>query len=74
MKKMAAEPRNGWQVVFTDLEGVASPEGFAEALLSKIKPLMPAGQAGQQWFQKILEAVSGIEIGGVIKLKPSDQR
>ncbi len=68
MKKMAAEPRNGWQVVFTDLEGVASPEGFAEALLSKIKPLMPAGQAGQQWFQKILEAVSGIEIGGVIKL------
>ena len=68
MKKMAAEPRDGWQVVFIDLEGVASPEGFAEALLSKIRPLMPAGQAGQQWFQKILETVSGTEIGGVIKL------
>lgn len=68
MKKMAAEPRDGWKVVFIDLEGVASPEGFAEALLSRIRPLMPAGQAGQQWFQKILETVSGTEIGGVIKL------
>ncbi|GAA4468599.1 hypothetical protein [Novipirellula rosea] len=68
MKKMAIEPREGWQVVFIDLEGVASPEGFAEALLAKIRPLMPVGQSGHHWFQKFLDTVGGTEIGGVIKL------
>ena len=67
-KNMDAEPREGWQVIFSDLKSVASPEGFVEALLSKIKPLMPARQAGQQGFQKILKTISGTEIGGVIKL------
>ena len=38
--KMGAEPKDGFQVVFMELEGVDSAEQFAEVLLNKLIPLL----------------------------------
>ena len=40
MVKMKAEPKNGYEVLFLELEGIDSPERFTELIFNRIKPLL----------------------------------
>lgn len=68
MKKMAAEPRPGWRVMFIDLEAISSAEKFAEELVTRMRPWMSVEHAGKTLFHRFLETVGGSEIAGVFKL------
>jgi hypothetical protein len=68
IKKMGAEPKEGWVPVFQDLEGCPTAAEFAMAVSKEIPYFL--GQKGRatrrvkEWF----EAMGGIEIKGLFKL------
>lgn len=68
MTKMAAEPKEGFEVLFLELEGIDSPDRFTEKLLNRMKPLLSTKDQAKGWLDVFLENIGGTEIGGVIKL------
>lgn len=68
MTKMAAEPRDGFDVLFLEVEGIDSPDRFTELLLNRAKPLLSGHENAKSWFDGFREAIGGIELGGIIKL------
>ncbi len=68
LTKMAAEPRAGWQVLFLDLEAVASPGAFAEKLLTSMKAFLSKRQKASSWLSGFIDSIGGTEIAGMVKL------
>lgn len=73
MKKMAAEPEDGYELLFLELEGIASPSEFVELLLNRLKPLLSKTDKAKDFFNKTWKELGGIEIGGVLKLTEKDK-
>lgn len=69
MQKMEAEASDGFRVVFLDVEGIDSPTRLAEALLTKVKALLSKKDKAHNTFNAFLDALGGVEIGGLIKLE-----
>lgn len=68
MTKMKEEPREPFDVLFMEVEGVDSCEALVELLLNRIKPLLTGAQKARDWFNGFCETIGGTEIGGVLKL------
>lgn len=68
MTKMAAEPADGFDVLFLEVEGIDSCDRLAELLLNRMRPLLTKTETAKGLFASLRDAVGGMEIGGVIKL------
>lgn len=68
MSKMAAEPVDGFDVLFLEVEGIDSPDRFTELLLNRAKPLLSGQEKAKRWFEIFQKSIGGIELGGIIKL------
>lgn len=68
MTKMAAEPKDGFDVLFLEVEGIESCHQFAALLLNRVKPLLSKTDKAKTWFDGFCNSLQGTEIGGVIKL------
>jgi len=68
MTKMAAEPREGFEVLFMELEGIDSPDRFVELLINRVKPLLSKTDKAKEWLRKFGEGIGGSGVAGVFKL------
>ncbi len=68
MTKMTAEPKDGFEVLFLELEGIDSPERFVELLINRVKPLLSKTEQAKGWWNSFRDAIGGAEIAGVVKL------
>lgn len=68
MTKMAAEPKDGFEVLFLELEGIDSPDRFVELLINRVKPLLSNTDTAKDWWKQFGEAIGGAEVAGVFKL------
>ena len=68
MVKMKAEPKNGYEVLFLELEGIDSPERFTELIFNRIKPLLSKKDKAKKWWVDFWTSAGGTELGGLIKL------
>ncbi|MEZ6122141.1 MAG: hypothetical protein R3C49_03065 [Planctomycetaceae bacterium] len=68
MTKMAAEPQEGFDAVFLEVEGIDSPNRFVELLLNRMRPLMSRLDKAKSWFDGFWQNLGGSEVGGIIKL------
>jgi hypothetical protein len=68
MTKMTAEPRDGYEVLFMELEGIDSPDRFVELLINRVKPLLSKTLKAKSWLDEFRIAIGGTEVAGVFKL------
>ncbi|XZE19886.1 hypothetical protein SH449x_005216 [Pirellulaceae bacterium SH449] len=68
MSKMAAEPKEGFEVLFLELEGIDSPDRFVELLINRVQPLLSKTDQAKGWWSEFRKAIGGADIAGVIKL------
>lgn len=73
MTKMTAEPEAGFEVLFLELEGIDSPDRFAELLLNRVTPLLSKTDAAKGWWTIFRDSIGGTEIAGVFKLPESNK-
>ncbi len=66
--KMAAEPAEGFDVLFLEVEGIDSCDRLTELLLNRFRPLCTTAGKAKGWFDSCWEAVGGVEVAGLIKL------
>ena len=66
--KMAAEPAEGFDVLFLEVEGIDSCDHLTELLLNRFRPLFTKVGKTKELFDAIWETLGGTDIGGVIKL------
>lgn len=68
IKKMVAEPRDGWKPVFRDLEQFHSAEEFALSVYQDIDAFLSSKGKTARRAKEIFGKLGGTEIGGVVKL------
>ncbi|MBL8852834.1 MAG: hypothetical protein JNK57_02565 [Planctomycetaceae bacterium] len=68
INKMAAEPAEGFDVLFLEVEGIDSCDRLTELLLNRFRPLGTTAGKAKGWFDSCWEAVGGVEVAGLIKL------
>lgn len=68
MQKMREEAPEGVVAVYMDLEKVDTPKRFVEVLLQEVHELLPKESGVVSLFRGLLEALEGVEVGGVIKV------
>lgn len=66
--KMEAEPAEGFDVLFLEVEGIDSCDRLTELLLNRLRPRMTPTETARGWFNGLWQAIGGVEVGGVIKL------
>ncbi len=66
--KMEAEPAEGFDVLFLEVEGIDSCDRLTELLLNRLRPRMTPTENAKGWFNGLWQAIGGVEVGGVIKL------
>lgn len=66
--KMAAEPADGFDVLFLEVEGVDSCDHLTELLLNRFRPLFTKAGKANEWFNGMWQKLGGTEIAGVIRL------
>lgn len=68
MKKMAAEPQEGWLPVYQDLETCHSAAEFAMAVYKQVHQFLSGkGKLGRR-SKEFLRSLGGAEVGGMFKL------
>ena len=60
--------REGFIVIFSDLEKVDTPLEFVNDILNKAAPFIKITDKSKNWFLDLWGSLGGIEIGGVIKI------
>lgn len=55
LRKMQAEPRNGWRPVFRDLERIHSAQEFAELVYDEVQQFLGKATRSKNFIQKLLE-------------------
>ena len=73
LKKMEAEPREGWKPVFRDLERVHSPVEFVETVIADTRNFLGLHKRTTRRLQEALETLGGAQLGG-LKLPPQATR
>jgi hypothetical protein len=64
--KMAAEPADGFDVLFLEVEGIDSCDHLTELLLNRFRPLFTNVGKAKEWFDNMWETLGGMDIGGGI--------
>jgi hypothetical protein len=68
MTKMAAEPADGFDVLFLEVEGLDSCQDLTELLINRMRPWFNRAEKARSWFEGFWKVAGGTEISGVIKL------
>jgi hypothetical protein len=66
MSKMKAEPADGFDVLFLDVEGIDSCDELTEKLLNHMKPFLKPKEWVRKGFRGIWKTLEGIEIRGQV--------
>jgi len=68
LRKMEAEPAGAWRVIHEDVEGVRSPEEFANLIYRKAFQALPRGKSLFRRAGELLNSLGGVSVGGVLTL------
>ncbi|MGZ8223125.1 MAG: hypothetical protein ACXWT0_15895 [Methylobacter sp.] len=68
IKKLYAEPHNGWVTIFQDLEKCHTALDFALAVYHEVEHLLSTYQKTARRAQDFLKTIGGTEVGGVLEL------
>ena len=68
IKKMCAEPREGWVPIFQDLEKFHSAADFALGVYREVASHLSARKRASRWTNELLEKLGGTEVGGIFRL------
>ncbi|MCC5844034.1 MAG: hypothetical protein JJU05_07275 [Verrucomicrobia bacterium] len=72
MQKMRAEPKEGFRLVYLDIEGTETPEYFVEKLLQGLRDNLTGPQKAKRMFKGLHKSLGGTEIAGMIKLPTAE--
>ena len=61
-------PKDGYRVIFSDLEKIDSPLEFINDVLNQTAPFLSIEDKASGWFSKTWEILEGTEIGGLFKI------
>lgn len=68
LNELKYKPKEGYRVIFSDLEKIDSPLEFINDVLNKSSPFISTTDRTSGWFFKLWEVLEGIEVGGLIKI------
>lgn len=74
IKKLCAEPRNGWVPIFQDLEQYHTAEQFAVAVYREVDRFLSKRDRVARRSREFLKSIGGAEVKGVLKLPSFDQQ
>ena len=57
--KMSAEPTDGFDVLFLEVEGIDCCDRLTELLLNRFRPLLTKTETAKSWFKGIWESAVG---------------
>ncbi|MDZ7621520.1 MAG: hypothetical protein U5O69_03560 [Candidatus Competibacteraceae bacterium] len=73
IRKMEAEPAEGWRAIYMDVEGVSRAAEFIERLALAIRTHLSASNKATQWFRDFWSAAGGFEVASILKLPEAKQ-
>lgn len=73
IRKMEAEPAEGWRAIYLDVEGVSRADEFIERLALAIRNHLSASNKATQWLRDFWSALGGFEVASVLKLPEARQ-
>ncbi len=73
IKKICAEPRDGWIPIFQDLEQYHTALEFAEAVYGEVDRFLSKRKRTTRRTKEFLASIGGTEIGGKLKLPKFDR-
>lgn len=68
LNELLNKPKDGYRVIYSDLEKVDSPLEFINDLLNKTTPFVSPADRASGWFFKLRDSLNGYEIRGLIKI------
>lgn len=71
LKKMEAEPKPGFRLIYRDVEGCSNTADFATKVTSDIDACLTPHQAFKEKLRKFWRKAGGTEVGGILRLPPS---
>ena len=73
IKKMKAEYRADWLLLWRDVEGISTALEFAERVFRDIEEYLSKSKRLASKTRAVIGAMGGVEIGGVFKLPPASK-
>ena len=73
IKKMKAEHRADWLLLWRDVEGISTALEFAERVFRDIEEYLSKSKRFASKTRAVIDAMGGVEIGGVFKLPPASK-
>lgn len=71
LKKMEAEPKPGFRLIYRDVEGCSNVADFATKVTSDIDACLTPHQAFKEELRKFWRQAGGTEVGSILRLPPS---
>lgn len=71
LKKMEAEPKSDFRLIYRDIEGCSNAADFATKVTSDINDCLTHYQALKEKIRKFWRKAGGTEVGGILRLPPS---
>jgi len=68
LNELKNKPKEGFLVIFSDLEKIDSPLEFINDVLNKTAPFISKQDKASGWFFKLWEILEGVEVGGIVKI------
>ena len=68
LNQLIETQKEGYRVIFSDLEKIDSPLEFINDVLNKIAPFVSIEERASGWFFKVWETLEGTEVGGLFKI------
>jgi len=68
LNELKDKPKEGFLVIFSDLEKIDSPLEFINDVLNKTSPFISNQDKASGWFFKLWEILEGVEVGGIVKI------
>lgn len=61
-------PKEGYLVIYSDLEKIDSPLEFVNDVLNRVTPFISKEDRASGWFFKLWKILEGTQVGGIIKI------
>jgi hypothetical protein len=68
LNELKNTPKQGYRVIYSDLEKIDSPLEFVNDVLNMTAPFISDKDKVSGWFFKLWDTLGGIEVGGLIKI------
>ena len=74
LNELVNAPKQGYRVIYSDLEKIDSPLEFVNDVLNKTAPFISEADKARGWFCELMEALGGVEIKGIIKIPEQKEK